>query len=141
MPGIRATSQSFARAHRVANEQGPDAQVPVPKGPRKTPRPTAKAWGYDAPTIVVHNHMPRPRCCHTRKKRPRAKTTAAPSVPEVPLTGWRGVAQRNYRRAKRAGLFLLQAAMLISSMLPRVSVGIGINPVWPESWPSFMRRR
>lgn len=147
VPGIRAKTHSFVSQHRAMQPERPKAtgepSAPKPEARQARARkPSAKVWGYDAPTIVVHNHVPRPRCCHARKRRKASPLAPkAPDAPEVPLTGYRGVAQRAMRRAKRVGLFLLQAAMLVSSLMPRVSVGIGINPVWPDTWPSFMRRR
>ena len=138
MPGIRATSRSYASLYRAKSNA-----VQVTQRPYKAPIPEAVGTSFEQPPIIiVRDHILRPRCCHARKKRPRATIVPeAPSVPEVQHKGLRGFAQRTYRRVKRVGLFLLQATLFVSSIMPRISVGIGINPVWPDTWPSFMRRR
>lgn len=155
MPGIRANYVSYAKSHAhrytpplspplspTSSGSGSDtftrkARVPsAPSVPTVTTRNTAQ------PIIIVHNHIPKHRCCHGRKRAGlRPRKVEAPKPPEVTLPGWRGKAQRCFRWCRRMGLYVLQAGILLSSLVPRINIGIGINPVWPESWPSFLRRR
>ncbi len=135
MPVIRARTQSYSSLYRMMEGQ---------TTPKKNQRPKVRVevkGKTERPIIIVHNHLPPVSCNAHRRRRKVTEPPRPPSVPEVVPPGWRGCLYRGKKYGRRVAVFVVQAMMLVSSCMPRVSVGIGINPIWPDTWPSIFRRR